>query len=240
MWVSTVVTPSALPDGVFFDAIVVIDTLRATTSIVTALTSGATAVLPCLSLQEAQERKALEQWKWWTGGEVGGRAPSGFDLGNSPREMVRPWEGRGLLLATTNGTKAIRRATKCGKAIWIGCLRNRDAVSQAVRRVDRLLLLCSGDHDEASLEDLLTAGAIAERWIPEVEADDMTVLACLAWQQAKEKLYEVVTYGSRNARHLIEIGLTEDIPFALQLDQTTLVPRWDTKTASILSPASPA
>ena len=150
---------------------VVIDVLRASTTIVTALANGARAVRACGSVEAA--RAAAEAAGRGTGdcllgGERGGLPIDGFDLGNSPREYSRDRvAGRRIVTTTTNGTAAVA-ACPDAEVILIGCLLNCQAVAVRARALARagrgrprpVHLVCAGTDGERTEEDVLGAGAI--------------------------------------------------------------------------------
>ena len=105
---------------------VVFDVLRATSSIITGLASGVEAIIPVRSMQEARARK-LKDPDLLLAGERGGLPPEGFDLGNSPKEFEK-FEGRRIVMTTTNGTAAIESVQKASKVL-IGALLNLDALA---------------------------------------------------------------------------------------------------------------
>src|SRR6185436_10147310 len=98
--------------------VVVIDVLRATTTIITALAAGATQVVPCQEIEEARRLAGQFSPPAITGGERGGRQIPGFDLGNSPRAYTRKRVGgRPVVFTTTNGTRAMLRCREAGRVL---------------------------------------------------------------------------------------------------------------------------
>ena len=248
--------PYELRQDEHFDAAIVVDSLRTTTTILTALESGAVGVLPGPPGGTSQKTVAGPAgWLW--GGEKDGRKPAAFDLGNSPLEMVRPWDGRGLVLQTTNGTRAFAVCAAVAARVYAACLRNRRAVANLLPLSGRVLLCCAGDHGSTSFEDVLTAGAIAEviaqntaaaragvAAIAAIEMDDLTWLALLAWQQVwrqartnKQGLVETVLACSRNARRLAGMGMRADVYFALDVDASRSVPVLVDSVVRLYSPS---
>ena len=146
---------------------VVFDVLRATSSMVTALANGAREIIPVCEIAEAV---ALRQTRpdLLLAGERDGvrilRAQTGsvdFDLGNSPREFTcERVAGRSLAMTTTNGTRALQ-ACRGARGVLVGSFLNLSAVADwlARERVDSLLVVCSGTHEETAYEDVLGAGA---------------------------------------------------------------------------------
>ncbi len=174
---------TAIGDGVC----VVVDQLRASSSMTTALANGAAAVHVCGEVEEALAKaKELRQRGLHVklGGERGGLPIDGFDFGNLPREYGREQvEGVHIAFTTTNGTRAIHHAIACGAGeVLIGCLFNRLAVARLAMKlagdtahgaaggVRAIHLLCAGTRGTVTLDDCLAAGAIAQACV-ELGAD---------------------------------------------------------------------
>src|SRR5207302_699734 len=139
---------------------VVIDVLRATTTIIYALVAGCSCVRPCQEVDEAKELGSdLTAGTALLGGERGGQPLAGFDLGNSPGEYTsRLCKGKTVVLTTTNGTRAIFRAAEAERAILAGFV-NYSAVCDQLQADSRPIhLICAGTENEVSLEDTLLAG----------------------------------------------------------------------------------
>ena len=146
-----------------FDIIVVIDVLRATSAMTTALHHGVEKIIPVASLDEANAYKA----KGFTvGAERDGQVVEGFDFGNSPYVYIdNDMSGKTVVLTTTNGTKSIEIAKNDGLVV-IGCLNNLDHLCQwLIAQNKNTLILASGWKDKVNLEDTICAGAIADQLI---------------------------------------------------------------------------
>ncbi len=155
-WLPTLFVPEDLRGGVA----VVIDVLRASTTMSQALFAEANAVIPCGEVAEAQERAAnLPGGSFLLGGERGGVKIPGFDLGNSPAEYTpERVAGRTIVFSTTNGTRALKRCEQADQ-ILIGCFANLDAVAKAVGKTGLPAhLVCAGTDGVLSAEDVLCAG----------------------------------------------------------------------------------
>src|SRR5258705_11737626 len=149
---------------------VVFDVLRATSSMVTALGNGATAILPVAEIQEALiiRKKAPDVL---LAGERDGLRITGkltgtidFDVGNSPREFVaEKVRGRKIVMTTTNGTRALR-ACLGAQAILVSSFLNLGATADflGAQNPAKILLVCSGTFEEAALEDVLGVGALLD------------------------------------------------------------------------------
>jgi len=153
---------------------VVLDILRATTSMVTALSNGAEAIIPVAEISEALAIRQQRPEVVLAGERDGQRIPPGltggvpFDLGNSPREYTaKAVQGKTIVMTTTNGTRALR-ACAGASAVLVGSFLNLRATYirlQEMRPVN-LVIVCSGTFNEPALEDILAAGAICERIWP--------------------------------------------------------------------------
>lgn len=184
MHVEVTLTPQELERTPREDkTVVVIDVLRATTTIVTALESGAAGVLPVGEVEEA--RNLVASWPEAipeglalpglaldeTGrplapllaGERNALPPEGFDLGNSPLDFTPDRvQGRAIVLTTSNGTQALEKARGAGQ-VQVACLRNARAVARILWEEGRdVILACSGTLGRVSLEDAACAARIME------------------------------------------------------------------------------
>lgn len=210
---------------------VVIDTLRATSTIVSALYHGAKAVEPKASIAEAWERaRELAPGEFLLGGEREGVKVDGFDLGNSPREYLpQVVGGKTMILSTTNGTLTIQRTMDAAEVL-IGALTNATAtVEGVVRSGNDLVLCCSGTKGHFSLEDFVTAGAMIARLKDlgiEVEGDDRVQTAWCLYERYADDLVELMSC-SQNGVRLVEIGLTGDIDHCAQQDRFPILCRFD-------------
>ncbi len=165
------VEPAALAGKVA----VVIDVLRATTTIVHALANGATQVIPCLEVAEAVEQASSlahpdqagtlnlrEQARTLVqrGGERGGRQIPGFDLGNSPAEYRRDVvAGKTIVFTTTNGTRAMQRCRQA-RRVLLAAFVNFSALCRELAGEAEVVLVCAGTGGQVTREDTLLAGAV--------------------------------------------------------------------------------
>ena len=177
------VAPEQLRDH----AVVVIDVLRATTTIAFALAAGASEVIPCLEVDDARQLAAkYPAGTVLLGGERLGVRIEGFDLGNSPTEYTTDKVAKKtIIFTTTNGTRAMERCRQA-RRVLLGALVNRRAIAAALAQETNVDIVCAGTRGEVGLDDALTAGAIAEevlmQWISHVpEVNDQTRIAMDAW-----------------------------------------------------------
>src|SRR5438132_2277143 len=143
---------------------VVVDVLRATTTIIHALAAGCTAVRPCAEVEEARALAGqMRAGRVLLGGERGGLPLPGFDLGNSPHEYTaKLCHGNTLVLTTSNGTRALLRAAEAERTI-LAAFVNYSSVCEQLRHEARPIhIICAGTEGEVSLEDTLLAGALVD------------------------------------------------------------------------------
>ncbi|MEX0678038.1 MAG: 2-phosphosulfolactate phosphatase [Pirellulales bacterium] len=227
---------------------VVVDVLRATTTVVSALVAGARAVVPCLSVDEARRlASTFPPGQAVLGGERGGLPIEGFDLGNSPAEYTpRAVAGKTVVLTTTNGTKALLHC-RAAQEIVLGAFVNLSALcgyltQNAQAGATDVNLVCAGTEMHVTREDVLLAGAVAQRlagagW----QLDDEAAIARDAWRavsasatgaELKDRLASALR-ASRGGGNLIQIGMAGDIELAADVDRFAIVPRFDAKTMRI-------
>src|SRR3989339_400165 len=151
-------TPGAA-GGLAGATVVVIDVLRASTTIIHALNAGAAEIIPCGEVEQARALAAdFPREEVVLGGERGGLPIDGFDLGNSPSEYTPDRvAGRTIVFTTTNGTRAMMRCRKAGRVL-IGAFVNASAVAEQLVGCERISLLCAGTEGEYSRDDILMAG----------------------------------------------------------------------------------
>ena len=141
---------------------IVVDVVRATSSIAQALASGYRRVLCCAEVEQARALRA-SLGDAVVGGERDAVRIDGFDLGASPRELLEP-RAETLVLSTTNGTRAILAAAERCDEVVLGSLLNLDAVTRAAReRGTDVAIVCAGFKGAFALDDAYCAGRIVER-----------------------------------------------------------------------------
>jgi 2-phosphosulfolactate phosphatase len=216
--------------------VVVIDVLRATTTIVHALAAGAKEVVPCLEVDEAR-RIAMEKGKdTILGGERKGLPIPGFDVGNSPAEYTRERVGgKTVVFTTTNGTRAMQRC-KQAECVLLGAFVNFSAVCRELGGVEQVVLLCAGTDGHVTREDTLFAGAVVDDLArgKNIQLNDQALLAADAWQTAVRLMTDrplgMMLRDSRGGRNLIDTGHENDIDLAAQMDKFDIVPELDLAT----------
>ena len=195
---------------------VVVDVLRATSTIAQALASGYERVLCCAEIEDAWAlREQLPDSL--LGGERQARRVEGFDVGASPREFLEP-RAATLILSTTNGTRAILAAAARCDEVLLGSLLNLDAVASAAgERGEDVVVLCAGFKGVFALDDAYCAGRIVQLLGgARTDAAIATELVAASFPTALEAL---------NARTYGPPGLEEDIAFCAQVSALEVVPR---------------
>jgi len=207
-----------------FEIVVVIDVLRATSAITTALHRGVDRIIPVASVEEALEYK---QKGFIVGAERDGRVVEGFDFGNSPYAyMDEQMQGKTVVLTTTNGTKAIQMAAK-DKNVDIGCLNNLDIIcSWLAEQHKHTLILASGWKDKVNLEDTICGGAIADILIESRKfqcVEDSTVAAKFMYRSARKHLWSFLR-ASSHRRRLIKLNIQRDVKYCLTANTVPCIP----------------
>jgi 2-phosphosulfolactate phosphatase len=204
----------------------VVDVLRATTSVVAACTAGCVRVIPVADACAARERaRQFRPDEILLAGERGGEPIAGFHLGNSPLEFTADRvRGKTILLTTTNGTVAMLGAASASAAA-VAALTNVSAVAGwALAHGRDLVVLCSGDDGAFSIEDAVCAGLVVAR-LSATGADlsDGAVAALGLGRHYAARLGDL-KQASRWARRLVRMGLSADVDACLRQDVTDMVP----------------
>jgi len=236
--VDVAVTPGGLPRGTLSGtSVLVVDVLRASTTIITALANGCAAIVPVGDPREARRRAAGVPGAL-VAGERGGEPLGGFDLGNSPLEYTAlRVRGRTVVITTSNGTGALL-AVRSAPRVGVAALVNASAAAAwaAGARHD-VLIVCAGDRGRQSLEDWVCAGLLVER----VRG---TAAGIAASRAALDAARAAAGYGtdiarlahdSPWARRLALAGRTADVAACLRLDTTRVVPEYRPDVDKVLA-----
>ena len=200
--------------------VVVVDILRATSSMITAFAYDVATITPVPSLADC---RMLKDKGYITAGERGGQKVEGFDLGNSPFEfMDHKLNGKDLAFTTTNGSQAILSVTEAS-AIILGSFLNLSATADfLIKQNLSALILCAGWKGKFNIEDTLYAGALASLLHEEFTMDgDATLAAISLYQYASEDLLGFLYKGS-HARRLAGFLNHRDLEFCVQKDKFPL------------------
>lgn len=208
--------------------VVIIDVLRASSVMTTALYNGAKAILPVSSPE-----LALAAFNNYNKGEAllcGERNAvriEGFDLGNSPREFTRQRiQDKVIILTTSNGTVAINQAMEANELFVASFLNISSIANHLTHKTKELVILCSGTNGEFSMDDGLCAGMLISllSQTNEIEVDDSGIVLKAFYEANESDIYA----GLSNCRHLnylINNGFEKDVLFCLRVDMYNVVPR---------------
>lgn len=208
---------------------VVIDLLRASSTMVTALQNGCDRIIPATSPNEAVKIKRASEGEVLLGGEIDELKIQGFDLGNSPLEYNgTDIAEKTILYTTANGTVAVKRCDEAAEVL-IGCMLNAQAVAQKVMEIGRdAALVCAGVRGKFSTDDVIAAGCILDRMVRldgSLEMDDLSRVALKMYLGAKRDVRSALE-GCAHYEHLVSLGLDEDIAFCLREDIYSVVPAY--------------
>jgi 2-phosphosulfolactate phosphatase len=225
-------------------AVVVIDVLRATSTITQAIASGAAEVVPFLEPGDAlaAAEKADRRNVVFGGERKGGKIP-GFDLGNSPSEYSpQIVGGKRVFITTTNGTRAMHHARLASRVV-LGSFLNLSAVVASIKNETAIDILCAGTDGRETEEDILAAGSIVHSlcydnaFSPLITISEAAAMAGAAWSSLNNKArmanrpvrdeLALALRDTAGGRNLIGIGLDQDIVDCAQIDRYRIVPELD-------------
>lgn len=209
--------------------VVIIDVLRATSTIATVLHNGAKAIVPVDSVAECI--RIGKQIAAITAGERDGQVAEGLEYGNSPFEYPASFvAGKTLVLTTTNGTKLLHMALDKGaKEIITGSFPNLDAVcDHLVKQNQPVLLGCAAWKDKINIEDTLFAGAVISKIKEHFDIQcDSSQIALSLYEAAKDDLYEFMKVNNASHYHrLTNYGLEKDIRYCLTPGGANVLPSY--------------
>jgi 2-phosphosulfolactate phosphatase len=226
-------TPHPVDELAFRDAtVVVIDVLRASTSIVTALAHGAREVIPVATVESAVKLSgSLFGDVILLGGERHGKMIEGFHLGNSPREYTEERvKGKSIIFSSTNGSQAMAKA-RYARELFVCAFVNISAVADAIRQEPRdFMILCSGSNGWLSMEDAVCGGMLVAKVMDDAQFD----VALSDGAQAARALFKA--YGksvlkmlraSDHGKYLETIGFGDDLKACAAVDAFPVLPHYD-------------
>lgn len=234
---------SIAPSDVAGRVVAVIDVLRASTSIATALANGARAVIPLESSEEVVTRsKAFERSDVLLAGERKMLAIAGFDLGNSPLQFTRDVvEGKTVLMTTTNGTPAVV-ATAGARDVVIASYVNYTAVLTMLRTALRggtdITLICAGRERQFALEDAGCAGRYVynvTKRLANVELSDAAQACALIDRKYGDNILKLFD-ASDHGRALRAAGFSDDLAACAAIDAHPVIPLFQDRQITKLGP----
>lgn len=223
-------------------AVVIVDILRATTTILHALAAGATEVRAVQTVEDAKSTASALKTPHLLGGERGGVKIEGFDLGNSPEEyVVSRVSGKTVIFTTTNGTRAMNHASQAAKC-FVGAFVGFSALCRAIQNETKIDILCAGTDGQVTREDVLFSGAVVDDLGlikgNEILLNDQAAIALDAWRNAKAewqtpRMLVDRLRASLGGRNVIEIGQERDIEIASEIDKLDCTGILDPQTGVI-------
>ena len=206
--------------------VVVVDVLRATSSMCIAFEKGVKKMIPVSTVEEALEYRNTDE-NYILAAERNGKPVKSFDFGNSPQVYLdMDVRGKTVVMTTTNGTKSINIAKKDHDVV-VGSFLNLDAMAKWLIDKERdVIIFCAGWKGKFNLEDTLFAGALVEQLLETNLYDnscDASQAAQLLWDHSKDDLYGFLENSSHRNR-LAKLNIDSDVHFCLKLNQTDKVP----------------
>ena len=223
--------------------VVVIDVLRATSTIATALNNGSRAILPVANLNEALSAAARMK-NVLLAGERQAQKPAHFDLGNSPLEFsAEVVNDKTIILSTTNGTRALRSIQNAREIIMASFLNFETIVTYLGRKEDDVIFYCAGNEGAFSLEDTLCASLLIRhlsKGRSDVRLSDAAQWNLQALRELipfpdvvhEEEILAIVS-RSEHAQKLKKLQLDEDIAYCCRLNSNRVIPWLDSSNLVI-------
>ena len=203
--------------------VVVIDILRATSSMVYGIDNGAQAIIPVAQVEECMSYAGKG---YLLAAERNGEVVEGYDFGNSPFSYTaEKVAGKTIVLTTTNGTKALHLARKRASQVVIGSFLNLEALCEWLKTQEKdVLLLCAGWKDQFNLEDTIFAGAVVNQLRSGfTHYDDASVAAEDLYLLAKDDLRAYI-HKSSHSHRMVALNIEEDVKFCLQTNICQAIP----------------
>ena len=203
---------------------VVIDVLRASSTIITSLSNGAQEIRPKLSIEAAKE-EAEKTTNSLVAGERDGVKVEGFDLGNSPLEHQRSLvQGKKVILTTTNGTRCFKQLGPA-KEVIVASFLNLTAVVDYLKTKKQVVLCCAGNYNEFAIDDFIVAGKIIAELKKQVnlKLSDKGKLALQLYNFNQDNLLELLL-DSASGKNLINLGNQQDVEYIVKGEEKELIP----------------
>jgi len=214
----------AVSDDLLQKTVIVIDVLRATSSMATAIEHGARRIIPAETVRQATR---MRPEGGMLGGERNGKKIPGFDFGNSPIEYAGEFvRGATIVMSTSNGTRAIRKSLRAGRLL-AGAILNASACARAALSFGKdVRIVCAGTGDRFCLEDGLGAGLILHEMLSlksDLEVGDFGQAMRCAFLHVKDYLEEAL-FQCHNGIRLARLGFADDVRFCARPNVYKTVP----------------
>lgn len=223
------------PEKIHGKSVVVIDMLRATSVITTAINNGCSSVIPVLTIDEALKVSSTDRDKYILGGERKALKIKGFDCANSPLEYKeRLVKDKILVMTTSNGTRAIKGSIGA-ESILIGALINAKAVANKLLELDNdIEIVNAGTYGQFSIDDFICSGYIIDCLLksePNVELTDIAKTSHYIYTENKD-INGFIQYAS-HYRRIKELKLEEDLKYCCTKDIINIVPEYRSGTIKV-------
>lgn len=227
-------------DELFFTGktTVVIDVLRASSTIITALTNGAKEIVPVGTIEFAVKVSGgIFGGQTLLGGERNTKKIEGFALGNSPSEYTTDIvSGKSIVFYSTNGSRAIVKA-KYSTNLFVCSFNNLNALSKHLKKLSEdVIILCSGNNNLFSLEDSVCAGMLINELVAvnkKVELTDSSISAIALFKSFGKNIFKMLS-ETDHGRLLIENGFKDDLKACAELDNTEVIPFYSSNVLKVL------
>lgn len=209
-------------------SVLVIDMLRATSVIITAINNGCKSVIPVLTVEDAKELVSEKREKYILGGERKAVKIDGFDCANSPLEYIKEVvEGKNVIITTTNGTRAVK-GSEAAKNILLGAMINAKAAAKRLIELgDDIVIVDAGTNGEFSIDDFICSGYIIScilELYPKIDLSDIATTAEHIYENHKD-INSFIKYA-RHYNVIKSLGLEADLAYCCQKDIIDIVPQY--------------
>lgn len=208
---------------------IMVDALRASATIITAVHNGCDRIVPADEPNEAAAIKRISEGNVILCGESGAQKVPGFDLGNSPLEFTREAvKDQVILFATTNGTAAIRYLS-AAEHVLIGTFLNASAVARKAYGYGLdVVIVCAGLDGEFSTDDIIAMGCIISRLLeidPEIQTDDLCKVSLNLYREASKNILGALA-GCTSYEYLKQLHYYDDLEYCTREDMFDVVPQY--------------
>lgn len=209
---------------------IVIDVLRATSTIVTALSNGAKEIIPVNAIEFAMKVSGdTFSGKTLLAGERNTKIIDGFSLGNSPLEYsTEIVNGKSIVLFTTNGSKAIVKA-KYSSSLFISCFLNASSIAKQISELPEIVIMCSGNNGLFSYEDSVCAGDLIEELSQlndDLNLDDASKTCHFLFQKHRNQISKML-HETEHGKKLLIQDFEDDIEYCSQKNILDVIPVYD-------------
>ncbi len=206
---------------------VMVDALRASATIITAISNGCDRIVPTSEANEAAAIKKISEGSVLLCGEIAAQKVGGFDLGNSPLEYTQDVvQDRVLIYSTTNGSVAVKRLAGA-EDVLIATFINATAAAEMACRLERdIVLVCAGTKGEFSTDDIFALGCLVERLLKldgTIVIDDLCRVGLKLYTEAKANILESLE-GCSHFEYLKQLKLYDDLEYCTREDMFDVVP----------------